>query len=99
MEAVPPKLQGRVFAANSLVLQLVSAFATLIAGSLSDRALEPVMQSQNVFSSLLAPIFGNNPGAGMALLYVICAITMFLIGAVGYRLPQLHQLEDRVSQE
>lgn len=31
MEAVPPKLQGRVFAANSLVLELVGAIAALIA--------------------------------------------------------------------
>ena len=88
------KLQGRVFAANSLVLELVSAIATLIAGPLSDRILEPAMQSQNSFSSLFAPIFGNGAGAGMALLYVGCAIAMFSIGVVGFRLPQLHRLED-----
>lgn len=99
MEAVPPKLQGRVFAANSLVLELVSAIATLIAGPLSDRILEPAMQSQNSLSSLFAPIFGNGAGAGMALLYVVCAIGMFSIGAVGFRLPQLHQLENAVSEE
>ena len=95
MEATPPELQGRVFAANSLVLELVSAIATLIAGPLSDRLLEPVMQSQNSFSSLLAPIFGNGAGAGMALLYVICAIAMFTVGIIGFKLPQLHQLEDK----
>jgi MFS transporter, DHA3 family, macrolide efflux protein len=99
MEAVPPKLQGRVFAANSLVLELVSAIATLIAGPLSDRVLEPVMQSQNIFSSLFAPIFGSGTGAGMALLYVVCAIAMFSIGVIGFRLPQLHQLENRMSEE
>lgn len=99
MEAVPPKLQGRVFAANSLVLELVSAIATLIAGPLSDRILGPAMQSQNSLSSLFAPIFGNGAGAGMALLYVVCAIAMFSIGAVGFRLPQLHQLENAVSEE
>lgn len=94
MEATPPELQGRVFAANSLVLELVSAIATLIAGPLSDRVLEPVMQSQNTFSSLFAPIFGTGIGAGMALLYVISAIAMFLIGAVGYQLPQLNRLDN-----
>ena len=99
MEAVPPKLQGRVFAANSLVLELVGAIATLIAGPLSDRALEPAMQLPTILSSLFAPIFGNNAGAGMALLYVFCAIAMLLVGAVGYRLPQLHQLENRMSEK
>ncbi|MEM7062482.1 MAG: MFS transporter [Cyanobacteria bacterium P01_B01_bin.77] len=94
MEAIPPERQGRVFAANSLVLQLVSAMATLIAGPLSDLVLEPAMRSQTISSKLLAPIFGNGAGAGMALLYVFCAIAMFAIGAVGYRLPQLYRLED-----
>ncbi len=92
MEVIPANLQGRVFAANSLVLELVSASATLIAGLLSDRFLEPAMQSQSILSSLFAPIFGTGRGVGMALLYVITAIAMFLVGAIGYRLPQLRRL-------
>ncbi|VEP13608.1 Major Facilitator Superfamily transporter [Hyella patelloides LEGE 07179] len=98
MEAVPPELQGRVFAANDLVIKLVSAIATLIAGTLSDRVLEPAMQSQTILSSLFAPIFGSGAGAGMALLYVICAIAMFSIGALGFKLPQLSQIENTVSE-
>lgn len=94
MEAIPPEFQGRVFAANSLVLESVSIIATLIAGPLSDLALEPAMRSQTVLSALFSPIFGSNAGAGMALLYVFCAIAMFSIGAIGYRLPQLYRLED-----
>ena len=74
---------------------LGSAIATLTAGLLSDRLLEPAMQSDTVLSSLFAPIFGNGAGAGMALLYVSCAIAMFSVGAIGFRLPQLNQLEDR----
>lgn len=89
METVPSEFQGRVFAANSLVLELVSAIAMLIAGPISDRILEPVMRSQNIVSFLLIPIFGSGAGAGMALLYVVSAIAMLLIGAIGYRLPQL----------
>ena len=87
MEAVPPKLQGRVFAADDLVIKLVSAIATLIAGPLCDRVLEPAMQSETILSSLFAPIFGKGAGAGMALLYVLCAIAMFAVGAIGFRLP------------
>ena len=96
MEATPPELQGRVFAADELVVKLVSAIATLIAGPLCDRILEPAMQSETILSSLFAPIFGSGAGAGMALLYVCCAIAMFCIGAVGFRLSQLHQREDLV---
>ena len=101
MEATSPELQGRVFAANSFVLELVSAIATLIAGPLSDRALEPAMQSSTILSSVFSPIFGNGAGAGMALLYVGCAIAMFMVGVVGFKLPQLNQLENdnRISEE
>ncbi|MEM9509168.1 MAG: MFS transporter, partial [Cyanobacteria bacterium P01_E01_bin.35] len=80
------KLQGRVFAANSLVLELISAISTLIAGPLRDRFLEPAMQSETILSSLFAPIFGSSAGAGMALLYVGCAIAMFSVGAFAQRL-------------
>ena len=93
MEAAPPELQGRIFAADEFVVRLVSAIATLIAGPLCDRILEPAMQSDTILSSLFAPIFGNSAGAGMALLYVSCAIAMFTVGAVGFKLPQLRQLE------
>lgn len=96
MEAVPPELQGRVFAADELVIKLVSAIAKLLAGVLCDRFLEPAMQSETFLSSLFAPIFGNGAGAGMALLYVSCAIAMFAVGAIGFKLPQLHQLEERL---
>lgn len=99
MEVTPPKLQGRVFAANSLVIELVSAIATLIAGPLSDRCLEPIMQSENILSSLFAPMFGSGADAGMAFLYVVCAIAMFSIGVIGFKLSQLRRLEDRVSEE
>jgi|GEM_PF-1468212 len=99
MEAVPPQLQGRVFAANSFVLELVSAIATLLSGLLSDRVLEPAMQSETILSSLFAPMFGHSAGAGMALLYVGCAIAMFAVGVIGFKLPQLNRLESTVSEQ
>lgn len=93
MKAIPPKIQGRIFAANSLVLESVRAIAILIAGPLSARFTELAMQSQTIISSLFASVFGSGVGAGMALLYVISAISMFTVGAVGFKLPQLRWLE------
>ena len=55
------------------------------------------MQSETILSSLFSPVFGNGAGAGMALLYVGCAIAMFLVGAIGFRLPQLNRLENGVT--
>lgn len=80
MEAVAPELQGKVFAADELLIRLVSAIAALMAGPLADLVLEPAMQSNPIFAQILAPAFGSQTGAGIAVLYVLCAIAMLLIG-------------------
>lgn len=71
----------------------------MIAGPLCDRFLEPAMQSDTILSSLFAPIFAGSAGAGMALLYVSCAIAMLLVGAISFRLLLLNQLEDTTSEQ
>jgi MFS transporter, DHA3 family, macrolide efflux protein len=83
---IPPHLQGRVFAAKSLMLQLLSTLATLIAGPLADNVLEPTMMFRN-------SIFGTGKGAGIACLYVTGAICMLLVGLCGFAFPSLWNLE------
>lgn len=80
MEAIAPELQGKVFAADELLIRLVSAIAALIAGPLADFVLEPAMQSGSMFAQILGPAFGSQTGAGIAVLYVLCAIAMLLTG-------------------
>lgn len=80
MENVNPELQGRVFASNALVIQVLSAIASVLGGILADRFFEPLMTTNN----LLTPIFGSNKGAGMSLLYVMTSVSLFLIGLWGW---------------
>ncbi|MEM6432328.1 MAG: hypothetical protein AAF773_00495 [Cyanobacteria bacterium P01_D01_bin.115] len=89
MTQIKPEYQGRVFAANDLVLQGVSALAVLLAGPLADRLLEPAMMSGNWLTDWLVPSFGNEAGAGMAVLYATCAMTMVGVGIGGFWLPGL----------
>ena len=93
MEKIAPEEQGRVFAANSLVLQVVSAVARLIAGPLADRHFEPAMTAKDAFIILLNPAFGSGPGAGMAVLYTLCALSMLLIGIGGFLIRSLRSIE------
>ncbi|HLO87419.1 MAG TPA: MFS transporter [Nostocaceae cyanobacterium] len=85
LKQVPPQVQGRVFAARSLFLQLSSALAYLISGLLADQVFEPGMKANGSLAWLFGGIFGTNQGAGMALIYVVCALCMFLVGLFGYR--------------
>ncbi len=89
MTQIKPEYQGRVFAANDLVLQGVSAIAVLLAGPLADRVLEPAMRSGNSWTNWLSSGFGNGPGAGMAVLYTGCAVAMVLTGIGGLFIPNL----------
>ncbi|MEM6432333.1 MAG: MFS transporter [Cyanobacteria bacterium P01_D01_bin.115] len=92
MESIPAAIQGRVFAANSLAVQSVSALAVLLAGPLADRLLEPAMMSGGGLTGWLALSFGNGAGAGMAVLYATCAMAMLLVGIGEYFNAQLQAI-------
>lgn len=83
MEAIHPEIQGRVFAANSLVTQCVSTSATLVAGPLVEQIFEPAMQSTPI-AKTIGPILGTQPGAGIALMYVLTSLGLVLVGFGGY---------------
>lgn len=82
MESTVPELQGHVFAANELVIQLMGALAALLAGPLADSFLEPMITSSVTVTHPLGYLFGIEMGAGSSLLYVLCAIAMLLVGIV-----------------
>jgi DHA3 family macrolide efflux protein-like MFS transporter len=90
---VPPSVQGRVFAANSLILQLLSAIASLLGGWLADRIFEPAMRPGTILAAMFGSILGTESGAGMALLYVTAVASLFLIGLSGYAIPALRRLD------
>ncbi|MEH2171969.1 MFS transporter [Nostoc sp.] len=92
---VTPEVQGRVFAVRSLLLQVFSAIAYLIAGPLADKVFEPAMKSDGQLAWLFGNIFGINKGAGMALLYVLCSLCMLLVGAFGFNVRLLRNIDER----
>ncbi|MGD1936993.1 MAG: MFS transporter [Cyanophyceae cyanobacterium] len=98
MEKVPSEHQGKVFAARSLGLEIVSALSALLAGPLGDRFFEPAMGSPVGLARWFVPVFGSGSGAGLAMLYVLCAIAMALVGLAGFCLPALQSLE-RTAEE
>jgi MFS transporter, DHA3 family, macrolide efflux protein len=90
---VAPNVQGRVFAAHALVLQFGSATAYLIAGPLADNIFAPALTEGGSLVGIFGGIFGINAGAGIALLYVICAVCMLPVGLAGFYIPHLRNVE------
>lgn len=92
MKSITPEKQGRVFAANALVLQGVSAIAALIAGPLAEGIFEPLVTSQDKLSFLWA-LLDSGLGAGIAMLYVLTSLGLVLVGVLGFYVPQLWVIE------
>ncbi|MDB9510455.1 MFS transporter [Kamptonema animale CS-326] len=90
---VKPEVQGRVFAARAVSVQIASTIGLLIAGPLADRVFEPGMKPGGWLAGILGGIFGTGAGAGMALLYAISAIALLLIGLCGYNYRPLRDIE------
>jgi MFS transporter, DHA3 family, macrolide efflux protein len=93
---VAPNVQGRVFGARSLVFQIASAVAYLIAGPLADNVFTPALSAGHSFFHVFERLFGTGTGAGIALLYVICALCMLLVGLIGLTLPLVRDIESSV---
>ena len=96
MTKVEPDLQGKVFATHTTISRFPPAIGRLIAGPLAAYLFEPAMKPEGNLAPIFGRIFGTNPGAGMALLYVLCALCMLLVGLVGYAFPVLCHVEDIV---
>ena len=67
MQKIAPEIQGRLFAANALVIQVVSAIATLFAGSFAERVFEPLLMPDGSLAGTLGIIFGTSSGALLAI--------------------------------
>ncbi|WP_414513672.1 MFS transporter [Nostoc sp. PCC 9305] len=92
---VTPEVQGRVFAVRSLLFQIFSAIAYLIAGPLADKVFEPAMKPNGQLAWLFGNIFGIDKGAGMALLYVLCSLCMVLVGVFGFNVRLLRNIDEK----
>lgn len=93
MSHIAPEMQGRVFAANSLVTKGFSAIAALLAGPLADRVFEPMMQINHPVSTVASLIVGTGAGTGIALIYVLTSLGLLGTGIAGFLMPQLQSVE------
>lgn len=93
LNKVSPEIQGRVFATRSMIVMTISSLGYLIAGPLADHVFEPAMMSGGFLAPVWGWLFGMEKGSGIALLYVVCALAMLLIGLSGYAVQRLRDVE------
>jgi MFS transporter, DHA3 family, macrolide efflux protein len=91
---VAPDVQGRVFSARRLIAWFTNPISPIIAGTLADFLLEPAMRTDSGLATLVGPLVGRGPGAGMGLLMVLCGIGASLVALGGYCIPLIRNVED-----
>jgi MFS family permease len=90
---VAADVQGRVFSIRRLIAWLVNPLATLIAGPLADFVMEPALQPGGRFFYTLGGIVGTGPGAGMAVIIIVCGVVASAVGFGAYLFPTVRDVE------
>lgn len=90
---VPPGMQGRVFAVQNMVGEMLRPLGYLLAGPLADRVFEPAMRAGGSLAPLFGGLLGTGPGAGMALMFLFTGVTGTLLHLGGYLVPTLRRVE------
>ncbi|HRQ33713.1 MAG TPA: MFS transporter, partial [Anaerolineales bacterium] len=90
---VSPDLQGRVFSARRLIAWMTNPISPLIGGALADFALEPAAIAGTGLPHVFSGLVGKGAGSGMGLLIVFVGVAAALVGAIGYFLRRVRNVE------
>jgi MFS transporter, DHA3 family, macrolide efflux protein len=90
---IAPDIQGRVFSTRAMIAQVTGPLGMLIAGPLADKVFGPAMMSGGAWAGSLGWLVGVGPGAGMALIFVICGVLTVLIGLYPYSVRAIREAE------
>src|SRR5262249_45635444 len=96
---VPPAVQGRVFAVQSMLQQLSMPVGYVVAGPLADGIFEPAMQPGRTLSALLGGLVGTGPGAGMAVMFLGTALLGTMMSLRGYLVRAVRCVEDEAAAD
>jgi DHA3 family macrolide efflux protein-like MFS transporter len=91
---VAPDIQGRVFAARSMIAQIGAPLAMLLAGPLADDVFGPAMMPGGSLAEMFGWLVGTGPGAGISLMFVIAGGLGMIVALGGYAIPVVRNVED-----
>jgi len=93
---IEPEIQGRVFAARDLMVNIAQPLSMLFTGLLSDKVLEPALMPKGSLAPILGGLVGTGPGAGMGLLLVIAGFLSAIAGIAGFAFTSVREVEIRL---
>ena len=94
---VAPDIQGRVFAIRAMIAYLIIPLANLVAGPLADKVFEPLLQEGGALSeSIVAGVVGVGAGRGIALIFILSAISLWVSSGYAFANPRIRDLEEEI---
>ena len=97
-QKVAPDFQGRVFALSSMFGVSLTPLAYVLAGLLSDRVFEPLLQPHGLLAPSVGQIVGVGAGRGIGLLFILVGLLLIMLTFGGYLYPRLRHIEDEPSE-
>jgi MFS family permease len=93
---VEHQLQGRVFAAQQMLMRAASPLAYLLAGPAADRLFEPLLATDGRLSGSVGRLVGTGPGRGIGLLFLIMGVIKLSVVLLGYLRPSIRLIEEQL---
>lgn len=94
---VAPDIQGRVFAIRAMIAYLIIPLANLVAGPLADNVFEPLLEEGGALSgSFVAGLVGVGAGRGIALIFIVSAISLWVTSVYAFTNPRIRNLEEEI---
>jgi MFS family permease len=94
---IPADVQGRVFAIRSMIAFSIMPISNLAAGPLADKVFEPLMAEGGALAnSLVGEILGTGPGRGIAVIFIISAVSLWVLSLAAFAYPRLRNLEEEI---
>ena len=90
---VAPDVQGRVFAARTMISRSARPLAMVISGPLVDNFFEPMMTNSTPLSRTFGWLTGIETGAGFSLLFILTGVIAVLVAVIGYMFRTIRDAE------
>jgi len=94
---IPADIQGRVFAMRAMLSYSIIPLANLIAGPLADQVFEPLMgEGGALANSILGDLLGVGPGRGIAVIFLVSALFLWISSIIIFTYPRVRNLEEEI---
>jgi MFS transporter, DHA3 family, macrolide efflux protein len=94
---VAPGVQGRVFAARSMIARSITPLANLVVGPLADSVFEPQLQpGQPLAETFVGRVVGVGVGRGMGLMFVVSGFLLMLASLGAWMNQRIRCVEDEL---